>query len=194
VSKYQNDKDLIEGICSKDEDAFRQLVELYKDYVFRICFSFLKHKEDAEDIAQEVFIEINRSVSFFRSESKITTWIYRIAVNKSINYLNSKRYKFHTNLVKSIFTKDNKPLKIESDTNDHSNFILESTEKNNILYGAIDKLPTNQKIAFTLNKIDELSYQEIGDIMELSVSSIESLIHRAKINLQKKLNSYFKNS
>lgn len=194
VSKYPDDKSLLEGILNKDEEAFRQLVEQYKDYVFRLCYSFLKQSEDAEDIAQEVFIEIYKSASNFRSEAKISTWMYRIAVNKSINYLNSKNYKFYFKQVKSIFGNDNKPRRIEAEANDEADFAFDSTEKSNILYNAINQLPNNQKIAFTLNKIDGLPYQEIAEIMNLSLSSIESLLHRAKINLQKKLDHYFKKS
>ena len=192
MSKYPDDKALIEGILNKDEEAFRQLVEQHKDYVFRVCYSFLKQVEDAEDIAQEVFIEIHKSASYFRSEAKISTWIYRIAVNKSINYLNSKNYRFNIKQVKSIFSRDNKPRKIEAEVNDQADFSVETSEKNNILYKAIDKLPNNQRIAFTLNKIDGLPYLEIAEIMNLSLSSVESLLHRAKINLQKKLDHYFK--
>jgi RNA polymerase sigma-70 factor, ECF subfamily len=194
VSKYPDDKSLIEGILNKDEEAFRQLVELYKDYVFRLCYSFVKQSEDAEDIAQDVFIEIHKSASYFRLEAKLTTWIYRIAVNKSINFLNSKNYRFNIKQVTSIFTRDNKPKKIEAEQNDFADFTIESSEKSKILYDAIDKLPNNQKVAFTLNKIDGLPYQEIAEIMNLSLSSVESLLHRAKINLQKKLNHYFKKS
>lgn len=193
MSKYPDDKALIEGILNKDEEAFRQLVELYKDYVYRICYSFLKQSEDAEDIAQEVFIEIHKSAAYFRAEAKISTWIYRIAVNKSINHLNSKNYKF-LRQVKSLFSIDDKPRKIEAELNDQSDYSVEATEKSNILFKAIDSLPNNQKIAFTLNKVDGLPYQEIAEIMNLSLSSVESLLHRAKINLQKKLDHYFNKS
>ena len=183
---------MLEGILNKDEEAFRQFVELYKDYIFRLCFSFIKQVEEAEDIAQEVFIEIYRSASYFRSESKISTWIYRIAVNKSINHLNSKNYRFNIKQVKSIFRKDDKPRRIEIEDNERADISVETIEKNKILYIAIESLPINQRTAFTLNKIDGLPYQEIAEIMNLSLSSVESLLHRAKINLQKKLNHYFK--
>jgi RNA polymerase sigma-70 factor (ECF subfamily) len=194
VTKYSDDKALIEGILNRDEEAFRQLVELYRDYVYRICYSFLKQAEEAEDIAQEVFIEVYRSATGFRAESKISTWIYRIAVNKSINHLNSRPYKFNFKQVISIYNKDNNPRKIESDKNDTADYETDTSEKSKILYNAIDKLPDHQKIAFTLNKIDGLPYQEIAEIMGLSLSSVESLIHRAKMNLQKKLDYYFKKS
>jgi RNA polymerase sigma-70 factor (ECF subfamily) len=120
--------------------------------------------------------------------------MYRIAVNKSINFLNSKSYRFNFKQVTSIFSKDNKPKRIEAGEEDLADFSVESSEKSIILYNAIEKLPENQKIAFTLNKIDGLPYQEIAEIMGLSLSSVESLLHRAKLNLQKKLNYYFKKS
>ena len=81
---------------------------------------------------------------------------------------------------------------IESDKSQEADFGLENYEMNKQLYDAIDSLPKNQRIAFTLNKLDSLSYQEISEIMNLSISLVESLLHRAKINLQKKLYNYFK--
>jgi RNA polymerase sigma-70 factor, ECF subfamily len=191
VNKYPDDKALLEGILNKDEDAFRQFVELYKDYIFRLCYSFVKQVEEAEDISQEVFIEIYKSATSFRLESKISTWIYRIAVNKSINHINSRSYKFNFKQITSIFRSDDTPRKIESGVQEQSDVMLEASEKNKILYKAIDSLPINQRTAFTLNKIDGLPYVEIAEIMDLTLSSVESLLHRAKINLQKKLDHYF---
>jgi RNA polymerase sigma-70 factor (ECF subfamily) len=192
VSKYPDDKALLKGILNKEEDAFYQLVEQYRDYIYRLCYSFLKQSEEAEDLTQEVFIEIYKSAQGFRLESKLSTWLYRIAVNKSINHINSRGFKFNFKEVKSIFRSDNTVRRIAVNSSEQPDHTLESSEKTMILYKAIDSLPANQKIAFTLHKIDGLPYQEISEIMELSLSSVESLIHRAKMNLQKKLEAYFK--
>ena len=190
--KYPDDKALLKGILNKDEEAFRQFVEQYKDYIFRLCFSFIKQAEEAEDIAQEVFIEVYKSAGNFRLDAKISTWIYRIAVNKSINHLNSRNFRFNFTQVKSIFRNNNTPRIIETADYDRADNTIEINERNKVLYKAIDSLPVNQRTAFTLNKIDGLPYLEIAEIMDLSLSSIESLLHRAKINLQKKLDLYCK--
>lgn len=88
-----DDLHLIERISRKDEEAFRIFVEKYHQLVLNICNNILHNHDDAMDVSQEVFIKIYSSIDNFRAESKITTWIYRIAVNKSLNYLRSKKGK-----------------------------------------------------------------------------------------------------
>ena len=91
MNLVDNEFELIRAISSEDENAFKRLVETFQDYIFRLTYSFIKQTEDAEDITQEVFIEIYHSAKNFRQESKISTWIYKIAVNKSINYIKKKK-------------------------------------------------------------------------------------------------------
>jgi RNA polymerase sigma-70 factor (ECF subfamily) len=188
------DEQLIERIIKGDHIAFRQLVEKYKLLVHKTCFNILRHNEDTEDIIQEVFIEAYESIRLFRRESKFSTWLYRIAINKSLNHLRKHKWK---NMVNSIefFSPDKKSQGMEiADPNaNNTPDTIDYNERAFILQKAINSLPENQRIAFTLCKYDELSYQEISEIMNLSYSSIESLIHRAKMNLQKKLVDYYKN-
>jgi RNA polymerase sigma factor (sigma-70 family) len=191
VPGLHSDFDIIQGIIHKDESAFRLLVEQYQDYVFRICLSFLKNNMEAEDLSQEVYIEVFHSASHFRQEAKLSTWIYKIALNKSINYLKKKKRSEWLNILDPLYNSKEK-RKIEATTSYHADYDLEDSERNKFLYEAIDKLPANQRIAFTLNKIDEMSYQEIAEVMNTSLSSVESLIHRAKMNLQNRLYGYFK--
>ena len=188
------DEQLIERIIEGDHIAFRQLVEKYKLLVHKTCFNILRHNEDTEDIIQEVFIEAYESIRLFRRESKFSTWLYRIAINKSLNHLRKHKWK---NMVNSIefFSPDkkNSGMEIADPNANNTPDTIDYNERAFILQKAINSLPENQRIAFTLCKYDELSYQEISEIMNLSYSSIESLIHRAKMNLQKKLVDYYKN-
>jgi RNA polymerase sigma-70 factor, ECF subfamily len=188
-----NNKDieLIGGIVAGREEAFRTLVETYKDYVFRVCMSFVHHVQEAEDLAQEVFIEIFESAGKFRQESKLSTWIYKIAVNKTINHIRRRKRSEWFNILDPLYSSREK-RKIEAPDYDEADYGMERDEKHRYLYDSIDSLPTNQKVAFTLHKLDGMSYQEIASVMDLSLSSVESLIHRAKMNLQKKLYHYFR--
>jgi len=188
------DGELIERLCKREEQAFKEIVEKYKSLVFNACFNILQNSMDAEDIAQEVFIEIYESINKFRAESKLSTWLYRIAVNKSLNH--ARKHKWRV-MVKSFEdnagrgTKD-KIGEIEDKNSGDSPFNIEYKERASVLQQALDSLAENQRIAFTLSKFEDLSYQQISEIMNLSMPSVESLIHRAKINLQKKLVNYYK--
>lgn len=186
------DAELIAALINKNENAFRLLVEKYQIMVFRACFRIMDNKEDAEDIAQEVFVEAYLSISSFRGDSKISTWLYRIAINKSKNLLRKNRWQQLVQRLEKYIPGG----KSESyDAEDHSaKDAMDSVERNEsqkILWKAIESLPENQRIAFSLNKYDDLAYQEIAEIMQTSLSAVESLIHRAKLNLQKKLAKHF---
>ena len=184
---------IIEKLRNGQEEAFRELVDKYQKMVVTTCLGMVHHLEDAEDIAQEVFIEIFRSIHSFRADSRLSTWIYRIAVNKSLNYIrNNKRKKWIHSQETGFASANNSSEPAVTEGYWQPGFELENSQRAALLHEAIHALPENQKTAFVLNKYDDLSYQEISDVMELSISSIESLIHRAKKNLQKKLYQCYK--
>lgn len=179
-----NEKEQIEKLIAGDEKAFRDLIDENKQRIFKVCIGFLHGKEDAEDITQEVFIEVFRSIKKFGGNSSLSTWVYRIAVNKSLNVLQKRKSNgFLTTIQNALGLKQAVAV-----SNPHKELI--SKERNSFLNKAIDALPENQRIAFTLAKYDDLSYNEIAGIMNTSVSSVESLMHRAKTNLQKSLAAY----
>ena len=184
---------LIRAIQNGDEQAFKQLVDRYQLLVRSTCLNFVHDKHDAEDLAQEVFIEVFRSASKFRGESKLLTWIYRITVNKSLNFQrDNKRRSFFQSIGDALFGSE-KMLGVSTvSAEGQLEQDLENKERKEQIYRAIEELPERQKIAFRLSKLDDLSYQEIAEIMQLSLSSVESLIHRAKLNLQKKLYQCYK--
>ncbi|MCK5730600.1 MAG: sigma-70 family RNA polymerase sigma factor [Draconibacterium sp.] len=188
-----SETDIILKLQKGDEKAFKQLVDNYQKMVVNTCFSMVHSTHDAEDIAQEVFIEVFRSIHKFRADAKISTWLYRIAVNRSLNFIrdNKKSRWFHS-FEDSVHTKNKELQNIATSNTDHPEFQLENKQRTILLHEAIDSLAQNQKVAFTLSKYEELSYQEISEVMDLSISSIESLLHRAKKNLQKKLYQCYK--
>jgi len=192
-TERMSENELVEGILNKREIAFKEMVSLYQKQVINTCFSFVGNYQDAQDIAQDVFIEVYESIEKFRREAKLSTWIYRIAVNKSINYKRQIVRKQWVKSIESFFGKEtNETQFIKAHKSDEPNEAMEGNERKLILHQAMNRLPENQKIAFTLNKFEELSYQQIADVMNTSLSSVESLIHRAKMNLQKYLVHYYK--
>jgi len=183
-----NETEIIEKLQQGNEQAFKELVGNYQKLVVNTCFGMVHDNHDAEDIAQEVFIEVFRSIHKFRADAKLSTWLYRIAVNRSLNFIrDNKKRKWFQSFEDSVEAKNRELQNITATNSDQPGFQLENKQRAILLHEAIDSLPQNQKVAFTLSKYEELSYQEISDVMDLSVSSIESLLHRAKKNLQKKL-------
>lgn len=186
-----SETEIIQKLQQGNEKAFRQLVENYQKLVVNTCYGLLQNTEDAEDIAQDVFVEVFGSVGNFRADSKISTWLYRIAVNRSLNHIrdNKKRKWFQS--FDDIVKEKNAQFHRQH-SSENPGIELENLQRANILHEAIGSLPENQKTAFTLNKYEDLSYKEIAEIMDISVASVESLIHRAKLNLQKKLYTCYK--
>lgn len=187
----ESENDLTELLKEGDESAFRTLVEQNQDRVYNTCLGLVRNEEEADDLAQEVFIEVFRSIHTFRGEAKLTTWIYRIAVTKTLEHLRSRKRKKRFAILKSlIYSNDETEMEIPDYV--HPGIQLENKERASVLMKAVDRLPENQKTAFTLNKIEGLSYDEIAEIMGKSVSSVESLLHRARLKLQEFLYQYYK--
>lgn len=183
-----NDNGIIEKLKQGNDSAFKELVETYRNMVVNTCFGLLHNTEDAEDVAQDVFIEVFRSVASFRADSKISTWLYRIAVNRSLNFIrDNKKRKWFQSFDDLMESKKEALNQLNYQSSDDPESEMENSQRDLLLHEAIDSLPENQRVAFTLNKYEDLAYKEISEVMNLSVSSVESLIHRAKKNLQKKL-------
>lgn len=183
---------LIEQLKQKDESAFKTIVETWQDLVFNTAIGIVQNSEDAEDVAQEVFVQVFESVSSFKGESKFSTWIYRITITKAMDHIRRKKRKKRFAFIQSLFGLNNEVLHDPPDFH-HPGINLDNKERAAVLFKAIEKLPENQKIAFTLHKIEGLSYQEVSVVMNSSISSVESLLHRAKNNLKKNLWNYYSN-
>jgi RNA polymerase sigma-70 factor (ECF subfamily) len=187
------DQEIIQGLKNRDEKTFREFVDKYQHMVINVSNNFVHNKDDAMDIAQEVFIRVYDSVDAFREQSRLSTWLYKIAVNKSLNYIrDKKRRNIFTSLDLIFENKNHNPVDNMADDQEISQEKMESDERKNFLIKAIDELPKKQKTALTLNKFEDLSYKEIAAIMDISVTETGVLINRAKNKLQKKLVEYFK--
>jgi RNA polymerase sigma-70 factor (ECF subfamily) len=186
-----NDQLLIEKLRAGDQTAFRDMVEARQGLVYNTVIGFLQHPEDAEDVTQEVFIKVFESIGQFKGESAFTTWLYRIAVTSALEFLRKKSRKKRSGLISRLFGDDNTPLSDPADFV-HPGVKLDQRENARLLFEAMRMLPENQRIAFTLHKVEGLSYQEVASIMAVSVSAVESLFHRAKQNLKKTLEKTMK--
>ena len=182
---------LIEQLKQGDETAFKTIVETWQDMVYNTALGIVQNPEDAEDIAQEVFVQVYESIHSFKGEAKFSTWLYKITVTKTMDHLRRKKRKKRFAFVQSLFGANDEIAHDPPDFH-HPGVALDKKETAAELFKAIDQLPENQKIAFTLNKLEGLNYQEVSEIMNTTVPSIESLLHRAKNNLKKLLEIYYR--
>ncbi len=184
--------DFVSALLAGDESAFKELVLQYQDDIYSLCLNYLKNEQEAEDIAQDVFIEVFHSIHSFNQQASISTWIYRIAVNKSLERLRYNKRLKRFAWITSLFGNEER---FEGQIRDwvQPNVEDENKERAKVLYGAIDNLPEKQRTAFILHKLEGKSYKEIMDILSVSLASVESLMHRAKKNLQKDLKTYYQN-
>jgi len=188
-----DEKEFIKKLVAGNQVAFDQLIDAYQQKVFGTCISFIPNKEDAEDVAQEVFLEVFKSISKFKSNAKLSTWIYKITTNKCLEFIRKKKTKKRFAFMQTL-SGDDLPIAMTPyfvEIN-HPGILLENKEKTALIFKAIDTLPAQQKVIFTLAKIDGKRYQEIVEITGKSLSSVESVLFRAKKNLQKKLANFYK--
>jgi len=188
-----DESELIKGIQQGDHKAFQIMVNSYQRMVVNTCLGIVHSQEDAEDLAQDVFVEIFRTADNFRGDAKLSTWLYRIATNRSLNHIrNKKRKGFFQSLEETFTGGRNRTSEISENRSDQPDQNITDQQRSDLLHRAIDQLPEKQRVAFTLNKYEELPYQQIAEIMEISLASVESLIHRAKKNLQEQLLDCYK--
>jgi RNA polymerase sigma factor (sigma-70 family) len=185
-----DDQLLIEKLKQGDHGAFSEIVETRKGMVYNTVLGLLQNPEDAEDVTQEVFIKVFESVRQFKGESAFSTWLYRIAVTTALEFLRKKKRKKRFAFITSLFGEGDTPVTDPPDFV-HPGVLLDQRENARVLFKAIQKLPQNQRIAFSLHKVEGLSYQEVADVMETTVSAVESLIHRARQNLRKSLENFY---
>lgn len=181
------DKQLVDNLIQGDENSFRMMVNQYRQTVVNVCFRIMLNTEDAEDIAQEVFIEVFFSINKFRGASKLSTWIHRIAVSKCLDEIKKRNRKKRIAMFGKTTGLDEVVHWLSG--NDFADAHIIHSEELEKLDIALNKLPENQRIALALSKIEGLSNTEISEILEKSVSSIDSLVFRAKQNLLINLNT-----
>lgn len=185
-----NERELVTLLKQKDREAFKTMVDTWQDMVYNTALGVLQNAEDAEDTAQEVFMQVFDSIATFKEESKFSTWLYRITVSKSLDLIRRKKRKKRFAFVQSLYGKNDELINDPPDFF-HPGVKMENKENAAVLFKAVDKLPANQKTAFILNKTEGLSYGEIGEIMKLSSSAVDALLQRAKKNLQIDLKEYY---
>ncbi|MBC7426373.1 MAG: RNA polymerase sigma factor [Bacteroidia bacterium] len=168
--------------------ALLTLEELYhkhKKQVYNLALHYVQNIEEAQEITQDVFVSLNNGLEKFREDSSIDTWIYRITINKSLDYIKAKNRKKRSGFLVSLFNNISDQLSY-SDF-DHPGVLMEQKEAVQSIFFHINKLPANQKTVLILSKIESKSQREIAEILGISLKAVESLLQRAKTSLLNKL-------
>ena len=179
-----DETELMLRVKEGDEDAFREIVEKYQQQIINLCFRYVGNQQDAEEVAQDVFIHLYRAASKYEPRAKLSTYLYRIAVNLSLNRIRDDKWK---RFISWEFIGKGDKKSASSPMVDGPDSLVERKEQYRIIDEAINSLPTNQKTAVILKRFQGLSYEEIAEVMNCSVSAVESRLHRARQTLKKKL-------
>ncbi len=186
-----SDWDLMRRTAEGDMAAFKQLVERHQRGVINLAHRFLDNREEAEDAAQEVFLRVLKAASKYRPEAMFTTWLYRIAANMCLNELRRRKRVQEVSLESSDqYDEKRSGAGIVAPEETRPDMNMEREERNRIIQESLDTLPPNQRMAVILRRFEDLSYEEIAEVLHVSVSSVESLLFRAKQTLRKKLSPY----
>lgn len=185
-----SDDELVCRLKQGDQASFSAVVELYQNLVYNTAIGIVQNETDADDITQEVFVQVYISIQGFKGDSKLSTWLYRITVSKALDHERKKKRKKRFGFIQGIFgsrqEEDQHPVEF-----DHPGIQLEKKESARDLFKALKQLPENQRVAFTLHKLEGQSYQEIAEIMNTTLYAVESLMSRARTNLKKILGAYY---
>ena len=181
--------DLVAQLQAGSEAAFRTLVERYQDRIYRTVLALLRSPEEAEDVAQEVFVEVHQTISRFRGDAALSTWLYRLATSRALKNRQKARAKKRFAYFTSLLGFDNAVLH-EVPDHAHPLALLEGKQQLWLLLDHVARLPDQQQVAFTLRHEQELSYEEIAAVLNVTVPAVESLLFRARQTLRKYLQSH----
>ena len=182
-----DEKELIIALKAGDQSAFKLLIKLHGNKVLNTCYRFLLDKQDAEDLSQEVFLQIHQSLPKFRGEAKLSTWIYRITISKCLDEIKSRKRKKRITSIGKFVALEKVAFWLLGNEHSDQQLLLDESMRN--ITNALDRLPDNQRVAFTLSKMEGYSNTEIADIMQTSNIAVETLISRAKKKMMQALSN-----
>lgn len=159
--------------------AFESLFARHSRAIVNFAFRFVRNREVAEELAQEIFLRVYDAVAGYRVEAKFTTWLYRIATNVCLNEIRRPHFRVRHDSIDAA-DQDERPMQLEDTRRPGPQILLERSAVAAAVKEALEELPEKQRLAFVLNKYQDLSYAEVAAVMQTSEKAVKSLIHRAK--------------
>ncbi|MFU8804288.1 MAG: sigma-70 family RNA polymerase sigma factor [Bradymonadaceae bacterium] len=188
----RRERKMIRGLRARDEDAFSEVVRLYQHKVFNVCYRIVGDRQEAEDVSQEVFIAVFKSVDGFRGDSSFSTWLYRVAVNRSKNrlkYLGRRSYKSHQAIEDTAEgAVSESPLSGDIPRPDGQAL---GRELEGIIQDGLKELSEDYRVVLVLRDIENLSYKEISEIVDLAEGTVKSRLFRARVALKEYVESRY---
>ena len=172
---YKDDQYYLKKIRKGEVSLYAKLIDKYKDLAFNLAFKIIRNNEDAEEVAQDAFLKAFQSIDSLKEDTKFSTWVYKIIYNAAISKVRRKQY------ITSSFDDEPSMINIENTFNAINE--LDNQDQKKYINLALDKLPENEKAIVTLFYLNELPVNEIGEIMNLSVSNVKVKLHRARKKL-----------
>lgn len=184
------DAGLVTAAQAGETRAFDELVRRYQDKVFRLCFKILRNEDDAGEALQDAFLSAFKGLKNFKAESTFSTWLYRIATNASLMKVRRRR-EGHVSLEQSQSPDGSgEPMAIPDWSAQPLEELLDS-ETRAVMQEGVDRLGEDLRVVFVLRDVQELSNQEVAEVLKLSVPAVKSRLHRARLQLRDHLNRYF---
>jgi RNA polymerase sigma-70 factor (ECF subfamily) len=187
------DGTLIRRLRGRDERAFRELVEAERDRVYNITFRMLGNRAEAEDVAQEVFISVFKTIDSFREESKLSTWLYRVTVNhckNRIKYLARRHDRDRDELDERSHSQETNGAVLGPPRHAQPDRALAGVQMEQLLSEAIAELEEDHRVVVILRDVEDLSIEEICEITGLPDGTVKSRLHRARLALRKRLQKH----
>jgi RNA polymerase sigma factor (sigma-70 family) len=180
-----SDTEIISLVLKGEQQAYAVLVDRYQNYVFTLALRFTKSREDAEEVAQDIFVKAYRSLADFRGSSKFSTWLYTITYNTSITHLRKKK------LTTSSIDDERTFMQLESHESSFSANVMEQKSRVNMVNEAISMLSPDDANIITLFYKAEQSLEEIGRVMGIDPNTVKVKLHRARQRLKDKMEKNF---
>ena len=185
--------DLTKRLREQDESAYVELLDLYSNKVFRLAMSLVKHKEDAEDVTQDVFLTVCSRISDLKENKALSSWIYRITVNASLMKIRksgrSERISFEEDLPR--FDQNGMHVKPVKDWSENPERKASSKEVMDYIKENLKELPDTYKVVFLLRDMEGLSNNEVAEALDISLTAVKSRLHRARLFMRERLSKYY---
>jgi RNA polymerase sigma factor (sigma-70 family) len=185
MSTGQSDNEIISRVLRGEQNAYAELVNRYQNYVFTLTLRLIKSREDAEEVAQDVFIKAYRSLADFRGESKFSTWLYTITNTTSITFLRKKKLEVHSLDNEKVFE-----MAESKDSGSRANTIEQKSRVGMVTKAIALLSPADAEIITLFYKVEQ-SLDEIGKILGLETNTVKVRLHRARTRLKEKMENYF---